>query len=257
MNSRFRASTWSYRVDLSPSDTIRLRNVIAAERGYFNALVTGLNGPMRTMGETLRGLTGRWEGIVGLVAETRTDLRNVKAANPGIFAEYADLLFENGRSKIDSKTQVFMDIAAQAGDFNAKARRNMAVEMFKHAREQSAALANTMNREDQVLRYAVETIVPLDPGSKRHVQLPKSAVTVEMVEQDGEKMQKIILPYLTAPIVVPEPPLDWNYLILREDTDGRHTLEMCRETNAQYLLKRTDHVRLQKKRQTRARAGAR
>lgn len=247
--NRFRASSWTYRVELPPADKMNLKKFVAEETAYYNAVVGGLSGPMRTIPDTLAKMTGRWETLVGEVAATGIDVRSIKpTAIPVGLDRYRDLLFQDNRLSVDTKTMLIFDIVAQAGAVHPEVRRGMAIELVKNARDQSALLTAKINREDQVYRFAVETLTPHDYSTKRHVQLPRSVLAVE----EGEDGQTTIrVPYFTSPITVQTPPIPWSYLILRSDDDGKCTMEMSRETSP-YLARRSDtsSLRRAKRRKT-------
>jgi hypothetical protein len=235
-----RSSSWIARVTLPSADTIRLRQYISQEMHYFNALVAGFGGPMRTMPETFAAMTGRLESLFGEVAASYVDVRSLKEDNlPVQFKPYADLLFKDGKSAIDTRTMLLFDIARSNASIDASVRRGLAIEMLRHAREQSAHIASPQNREDQVYKFAVETVTPLEPRNKRHLQLPKSAVNTAT----KDARLAIGLPYIRTPIIIPAPTTSWNYITLRDDDDGSHpgqwAIELSQES-PMYLLRKTD-----------------
>lgn len=244
-----RTSSWSYVVNLSPSDTMRARAAISEELHYYNGLVEGFSGPIRTMGSLLKTMTGRWEMLLCEIAGGGYDVRRYKRDTlPDALKPYTDLIFTpEGALAIDLKTLLLLDVGRAAGEIAPAARKAMASEMLRAARDQSAAFANTLNREDQVYKFAVETLSPLDSKMKRHLQLPRSACkTAELAGTTA-----IMLPYLSAPLHVASPPVAWNYLYLRDSDDparsGQWNLELAKETFA-YALKRTDSFSSRKKR---------
>jgi hypothetical protein len=235
-----RSSSWTARITLPSADTIRLRQYISQEMHYFNALVAGFGGPMRTMPETFAAMTGRLESLFGEVASSYADVRSLKEGSlPDRFKPYTDLLFKDGKSAIDTRTMLLFDIAGSAANIDTSVRRGLATEMLRHAREQSAQIANPQNREDQVYKFAVETMTPLEGRNKRHLQLPKSAVNTATKDD----RLAIGLPYIRTPIIIPAPTTPWNYITLRDDDDGTQpgqwAIELSQETSM-YLLRKTD-----------------
>ena len=228
--SVIRSSSWSYRIVLSPTDRLRLKHFISHETAYFNALVNGLAGPLRTMSSTLKEMTGAWEEVWGLAAMHSVNPLQEKVL-PKAFAAHAELLAAE-----DTKKSLLLDVAASKASISYVVRRAMAIEVLRHAREQSISY-NAVSEGDQVYRYALETLTPLQPGQKRHVQLPKGSYTQAKGEREDELVLSI--PYFGEPIKVAVPPVQWNMLIVREDQDGGITLELSREST-QYLVKRTD-----------------
>lgn len=236
--SNIKSSSWSYRIDLSPQDKLRVRHFIAEEMNYFNTLVNGFAGPIRTMPDTIKSLTGRWEEFVGLVAAHQCNPYTTAVRNhPQAFLPFADLY-----GSLDPKKSLLLEVVATPGTLSYLTRRAMAIEMLRFAREQAAAYADTLKTESQVYRYAVETLSPLEASQKRHVQLPRGAIRIEQIaERPNVPATELILnvPYLKDPVIIPAPPLQWNMAILRDDGDGQWTLELSKESNT-YLLKRTD-----------------
>jgi hypothetical protein len=207
---------------------------------YFNALVAGFGGPMRTMPETFAAMTNRLESLFGEVAQSYADVRSLKEDDlPARFKPYADLLFKDGKSAIDTRTMLLFDIARSVSSIDPSVRRGLAVEMLRHAREQSAHIANPQNREDQVYKFALETVTQLEPRNKRHLQLPKSALVT--ATKDGR--MAIGLPYIRTPLHISAPTTSWNYVTLRDDDDGTNpgqwTIELSQETSM-YLLRKID-----------------
>lgn len=228
--SVIRSSSWSYRITLTPTDKLRLKHFIGHETAYFNALVNGLAGPLRTMPGTFKDMTGQWEEVFALAATHSINPMNEKVL-PKPFQAYAELL-----ASADAKKSLLLDVAATKASLSYVVRRAMAVEVLRHAREQSASY-NSVSEGEQVYRYALETLSALQPGQKRHVQLPKGSYTQAKGEREDELV--LTIPYFSEPIKVAVPPVHWNMLIVREDQDGGITLELSKES-AQYLVKRTD-----------------
>ena len=227
---------------------MRARAAITEELRYYNGLVAGFSGPIRTMPDLMKSMTGRWEPLFADIAATGLDVRRYKPDTlPEVLKPFADLIFMDGKLAIDLRRLLLLDVGRVASDVNPLVRRAMAGEMLKAARDQAAAFANTLNREDQVYKFAVETLSPLDPKMKRHLQVPRSACkTAELAGTTA-----ILLPYLSTPIHVASPPVQWNYLYLRDTDDaarsGQWFLELAKESFG-YALKRTDSFASRKKR---------
>ena len=235
-----RNTTWSFILSLSATDAARARRFIAEEIIYYNALVDGLSGPLRTMSATIQAMTGRLETLFGEVAATGVDVRTLKEDDlPSGLASLRDVIFRDGKLNIDIRTLLILDVARQPSAISGHVRRGMAIEMLRAARDQAAVLSNTLNRDDQVYKFAVEALSPIDPRSKRHLQLPRAAL--KTVDHGGKTA--IAVPYLATPLHIPTPPIQWNYLVLRDDEatgrTGQWTMELSKETG-HYGLKKTD-----------------
>lgn len=231
--SHIRSSNWSYRIELGAQDKIRAKFFIAEETKYFNALVTGLAGPLRTMPDTLASLTGRWEELFGLAASHGINPLDTAAKKwPKAYARYADLI----EGENDAKKSLLFGIATSPATLSHIVRKNMAIEILRHTREQSAAISNPLVGEGSVYHFAVEVLSPFEDGQKRHVQVPVNALKRETAEDGHISIQ---LPYLGKSLTLPIPPVEWNMAVLREDRDGSHTLELSREISS-YNVKRVD-----------------
>ena len=234
------SQSWITRSDLTTHDRLRLRRFIAAERGYYNMLLDGLAGPIRTMPDAVKKFTGRMESLLAIVAAARIDLSNLKAdAIPAPLAPYADLLFVDGRPALDAKVMLILDLVRKEGAIHPHTRAGLAVEMIRYAIDQIAILNRTSlpSSEDASYKYSIRMLTPLDERNKRHVQLPKTAVGIA-TEEDGTTLT---IPYLGAPLKIATPQREWNYAVIREDDDGRMTVELSKEST-RYLLRRFDTV---------------
>lgn len=234
---RFEPTIWTTPVALTLGDAQRLARAIAEEIRYYNGLIAGLNGPQRTMPDTFKTLTGRLEQAFGAVAASGRAVSSCRAEHlPGELAAYRDLLFENDRPRLDTKTRMLLDVAAAPAVLPPETRRAMAVEMLKAFREQSAALTSTLHRNDQVYRRAFEMLVPIDTRVKRHLQMPRAALRVD--ESDAALVLRV--PGVAEPLRLPPAPLTWNIAVLRPDATGWN-LELRRES-APYLVRLFDPV---------------
>jgi hypothetical protein len=224
--SQTRSSGWSYQIELNGHPNIILKRAIAAEMNYFNTLLNGVAGPLRTIPETFREMTGRYENLFGEVAALGSHPRNFKTLPPSL-APYADLI-----KNLDVRKSLLLDLAASPGAVLTSVRRAMAIEMLRYAREQSNAFGNTLTRADQVHAFAVQTMQVHDTRTKRHLQLPASALKVER----GDHTTQVTLPWGVV-LSFPTPPRAWNFMVLRDDDHGRWTIEL---SNSGYQLRRQD-----------------
>jgi hypothetical protein len=215
---------WTYRIQLSPRDHLNLRAVVVQERKYFNGLITALNGPLRTMSDTLKTLGGAYETVFGEIAATGQSVDVVMAA-------------DRFRSVVrNPKVNLILEAARASGVIHPDVRRVMAVEVLRTARETSAAMHNTLMREDQVYRHAVETLSVHDDRTKRHVQLPRSLVEIT---EAGQGNIAIRTPYTTTDIIVYAPRGNWTIMTLREDEGNWWVMELS-DTASGYLVRKSD-----------------
>jgi hypothetical protein len=236
-----RSTSWSYRITLKPHDQIRVRHFIEQERAYFNAVVTGLAGPLRTMPGTLQAMNGRLEDLFGLAAAHAVNPTQVRPEKRHkAFATFRELI-----ASADLRTSLLFDIAASPATLSHAVRKNLAIEALRYAKDQSVAISDAA-MIDGTYRFAIQSLQPMDATQKRHVQMPRSTVTV--TETDTEITLK--LPYTVDPITVAKPPVNWNLAILRDDGQGNFTLELCQES-AGYDLRRSDASGFKKRRPAR------
>lgn len=233
---------WSYRVNASTKDLQRLRIFVREEVHYHNALVSGLNGPIRSMPDVFRDLIGANEKIYAEVAAYAVDLRQARSL-PASLEPYRDTIYENGTLKLSPKMMIVLDVVKTPSNLHVEARRSMAMTFLSSAKDQSAAFHNTLsenNRLGHVYKYAPETLQAVDEQIKRHVQLPKSAI--KMTENGRNVVFKF--PYMMEEFTIPAPQILWNKIYMRElikpdgQSSGMIMLEFASESH--YDMRRVD-----------------
>lgn len=245
-HSRAAYGIWSQFLDLSPEQSLRLRSFAAQERAYYNALVEGFSGPIRTMAETITHVHDRYPGLFGFVAETGCDVRTLRREQA---PDIASLFNADGRLGIGPRDALIFDIAAAPAVLHTKVRRAMALAMLAHAKEQADALANPL--PDHGYRFAITMLSSHEERTKRHLQMQRSLLKIS----DKEGRTTITLPYFAVAVEIATPRVAWNYAMLRWNGDPERpnawVLELSQES-APYLLGRSDPVRRAKKRQPQA-----
>lgn len=225
-----RSTSWSYQITLKPHDQIRVRHFIDHERAYYNAVITGLAAPLRSMPATLQAMTGRLEDLYGLAAAHALNPTQVKAEKrPKAFASFKELI-----ASADMRTSLLFDIAAKPATLHHAVRKAIAVEALRYAKDQSVAISDAA-QIDGTYRFAIQSLQPLEREQKRSVQMPRSTITV--TETETEITLKF--PYTLDAVTVSKPPVNWNMAHLRDDGAGTFTLELAQES-ASYNLRRTD-----------------
>ena len=210
---------------------MRVRFFVEQETAYLNGLVNGFGGPIRTMPEVLRTMTGRWEELYGLCASHGITPVNARPNGlPLAFKPFSDLI-----ASASVKQSLLFEIASQPATLAHGVRRVMAVEVLRHARTQAEALSQPML--DGTYRSLVEVLSPMEIGQKRHVQVPRSEVRLS--GDHDEAAIAIQFPYLNTKIEIIPPNFAWTTAILREDDDGGVVLELVREP-APYNPRRVD-----------------
>lgn len=235
---RYEPTIWTTPLPLTTGDMQRLARSIAEEMRYYNGLIAGLNGPQRTMPDTFKNLVGKMENLFGAIAASGHQISTLTPSSvPVELNAFRDVLFDSdGKSKLDVKTRMILDVAAAPGVLPPETRREIAMEMLRTFRNQSEALSGTLLREDQVYRRSVETLVPIDMKVKRHLQIPRSALTV--IEHADDIVLHI--PGVQSPAKLPVPPLAWNIAVIRPDSE-QWSLELRKES-VPYMLRLFDPI---------------
>jgi hypothetical protein len=248
---------WSYRITVTPKDIQRLRIFVREEIHYHNALVAGLTGPVRSMPDVFRDLTGIYERIYAEVAAYAVDLTQAKSL-PASLESLRDAIYDkDGKIILPSKMMIILDVAKTPANLHNEARRNMALSFLNAAKDQSSAFHNTLsdtNRLGQVYKYASETFQAVDAQTKRHVQLPSTAMRAT------ESGRNLILkfPYMVDEFTIPLPQIKWNKIYMRELTrpdgmsSGTVMLEFASDTA--YDHRRTDALPFTRKKVRKDRA---
>lgn len=225
----YQKTYWSNKIELDGTDLRRLKYFIGEELSYYNALVAGLAGPMRSMPEAVASLE-RYEGLMGEVARSRTGLASIKKnALPANFKPFEHVLFdEAGRIALDGKALFLAEVFAKPGTLNIDVRRNMAISVMRETRRHSKTiLAETA---------LVEALEPIEPANKRHVQIPRSAIKIVSENKEAITLK---LPYFEAELTIRPPSGGWNYAYVRVDFEGIVSLDLTHEENP-YALRKQD-----------------
>lgn len=239
---RFEPTIWTTPIQLSSGDMMRLTRTIAEEIRYYNGLIAGLNGPQRTMPDTFKTLVGSLENVFGAIAASGYQISSGHPDRlPAELSPFKTTLFENGKSKLDAKTRMVLDVAATPGALQPETRKEMAMEMLRTFRNQSEALNSPLLHGDQIYRRSVETLVPIDSRVKRHLQMPRSAIGVT----EKEDVTELTIPGVASTITIPAPPLRWNIAVFRPDPTGWN-LELRRE-GVSYMVRLFDPIPSRKK----------
>ena len=203
-------SYWQTPVQLNPLDRKRLSFFISQELGYYNAIVSGFAGPMRSMPSTF-AQTATLEEFFAAAAVNQTVSEN---------------------AAVDSRVLMLARIVATKAVLHADVRRNLALAVLRECRAQSRALS------EPSLSSLIETLQPIDPAMKRHVQIPRSAMTVK----EGDKHEVVVqLPYFSEPLTLTRPNSSWNYAYARIGLDGAISVDLAFE-NSSYVLRKMDRA---------------
>ncbi len=200
---------WTVDAFVEPSDKTSIRMFVRHEIAYYNALLASMGSRLRTMPE---------------VFDEVSDNLIIDTAVRGVAAIPAD---------ISERNRLFLEAinGPAARNIHPATRAAMAVEMLRAHRQQ----AETMRRPET----PVSLLSPHDGRVKRHVQLPRPAVT--LIGDDS-----IRIPYARKPILLKGvfPKTGWNLVVIRDmdrpgAAPGPWSVEFRNETS-DYLLRMTD-----------------
>lgn len=258
--------SWQFEVNINPSEQSKLKAFMKHELDYYNAIVNGLSSRMRTMPEVLLETN---EDIIRLYlacAETGFDpykiflMRNLDFAEgeepalPKQVEPFRKILFgfnNAGERRLTDRIALMCQLFGSPAIVHGTVRRNMAqeiIEFFKTNTRITRQAVPSHLQSEQIFKSAPQTLEIHDILKKRHLQVPKSIVTVEWDEENEISLFKI--PYYTRKIKVPsinflDGITTWNYLILHQ-TPGKIALNNTpwvldlRTIQHRYLLKYTD-----------------
>jgi hypothetical protein len=141
--------------------------------------------------------------------------------------------------------------AGNTNGVHPEVRRNMALEMLRHYQEQSKIMTQGVpksQREEFSHRAAMSFLESLDEIRKRHVQVPRSIVSVKWDEKEGHTT--IRTPYTLKPIVLENFNLSepgWNLMILHQQPGSMITknspwLADFKKDSSGYLLRYVDQT---------------
>lgn len=234
--SNTRHTRWSFEAVVDAADKVRLRGFVRNEIAYYNALLGGFASRLRTMPDIFTEVN---EDLLGEVAAHGYNLRAFTSETlPASLKRFKNVVFFEDRLALSDRVLLLLDAVSVGAILHPETRRAIAIEMLRAHRQQADALSRTSSRVDQVLTAPVELLHPLEPRTKRHIQLPARAMTVYA---DGKAIGTA---YNNKPIVLhPAIPADakWDVVIIRENDrpDKPWTVEL-RQDRASYLLRQTD-----------------
>lgn len=258
--------SWQFEVNIDPAEHTKLKAYMKHELDYYNLLVNGLASRMRTMPEVLLEAN---EDIIRLYlscAETSFDpykiflmrkLDFVEGEEPSLpkqIEPFRKILFgvnNAGERRLTDRIALMCQLFGSPAIVHSTVRRNMAkeiIEFFKTNTKITRQAVPGHLRNEQIFKSAPQTLEIHDILKKRHLQIPKSIVTVEWDEENEVSLFKI--PYYARKIEVPsinflDGVTTWNYLILHQ-SPGKIALSRTpwvldvRSIQYRYLLKYTD-----------------
>jgi hypothetical protein len=233
-----RNSRWTLEATVDPNDKSRLRGFVRNEIAYFNALLAAFSSRLRTMPEVFTEID---HGLLGeIAAHGLGGWQFTQDTLPRHLSKFKTALFTEGKLTLSDNARLLLADVSNSIVLHPSVRREMALEVLKAHVRQSDALRRGSSRIDEVLAAPVELLHPIESRTKRHIQLPRSAVHL------SENGATIATAYNAVPIAL-NPPLpkefQWNLLVLRdEDRPGepRAWVAEFRNEKTAYLVKLSD-----------------
>ena len=239
-------------VTVDPNDKNRLERFFKEETKYYNHLVSGFSSRVRSFPEHIRELDDTWQKIFTYVAEYQDSLKNYVNATkdtelPKSLIPYKNTLLNH----LTERKIVLTDIAAGPGTLLPIVRRNMAIEVLRHYREQAERILtpgnNSTTDEGSLYKVAPEMLQEVDNTNKRHLQIPK--IGLKIVWNQTDEITEIHSSYTAKPILLPIINLvehsNWNYMILHQQpgklpTPSTPWMIDIKKISNNYMLKYVD-----------------
>lgn len=217
-------------VDIDATDQQRLKAFMAQELNYYNTLVNALTPRCLTFPETILALHEDWITVFGQIAYEGRSIKNLEYAKPDAELTEGQEPYRKFLVGKDSQGNRFMtesmfsimSAAAAPATLHPVVRRNMAVAIIKHLKEQaSRVISRNQDGIGDAYKVAPEMLQTYEFAQKRHLQMPRS--TLYSVKWNSEKeCTEISHCYSSNPLVVPKVNLEsdnnWNLLILHQQT---------------------------------------
>lgn len=253
--SNARSDRFESVVQIAPKDKVRLESFSKQETAYYNSLVNLFSSRTRAFPETILGLTDAEIKLYLDIAKYGIPVTPIlRSGNrdsvPAVYEKYTELLFgkKENPSKMSFEKSSVLDISSSPATLIPEIRVNMAKEMLEHYTVQCNKItASVPASQDSAYREPVELLTELNFQQKRHVQIPKSCLSLKW--DDENKQTLIWCQYFTEAVVLKDTNLlamhDWNYIILHQDNIEKITpmtpwVINLRKIKHNYLIKMID-----------------
>lgn len=228
---------WSFPATIDQSDKARLRAFVRNEINYFNEILLGFSSRLRTSPDVFSEVN---EAMLGEIAAGAYQIRNFTADTlPENLVKFKSVIYQDGKIALSERVLLLLDVVVSPTVLHPATKRAMAIEFLREHVRLASALSRTTAKIDQVLQHPVELLPSAEARTKRHIQLPKSAVSITA--------NGVITAYNSKPIMLknaPPPEANWNLLILRdEDRPGEAVngwVAEFRQEKTDYLPRLTD-----------------
>jgi hypothetical protein len=257
MDNKFRE--WSVGFEPEPADKARLKQFMKQELAYYNALIEGLSPRARTFPQSLLDLHKDWENLWDTIAEHGVDLKAYYRAKPD--AELPEHLEKHrkhlvglntqGKRFLDDRMYSIMSLAGSPGVLHPMVRKSMAnliLDYFKDQAGKFTSYNETAMGEQDVYRKPIDLLSIQDLVSKRHLQLPRSALR-GVYYDEKEDISEVFHPYSDNPIIIEGHNVaannHWNLVIIHQQPGYEVTPKDAwiiefRRSQEPYLIKYLD-----------------
>lgn len=246
-------------VNVAASDKARLREFMKQELHYYNTLVEGLGPRARTFPETLLGLHKDWENLWTALAIGAHNVKAYERATedaplPADLEPHRKMLLgrdSKGERFLNDRMLNIMQLAGTAATIHPHVRRNMANIILEFYKDQSAKLIKRNDDaigEEDLYSKPVELLVQHDMVTKRHLQIPRSALNAVYYYKERD-LTEVYHPYSSNPLIIEGHDLEnnnfWNFLIIHQQTgveavNSTPWVVDIKHTQVPYLIKYQD-----------------
>lgn len=263
---KFQRRTWQFEVDIDHNEHAKLKQFMKVELGYYNDLVSGLSSRMRSTPEALLEANDDLKKLYVTCAELSFDpyylflLRKLTFEEgqepelPKQLETYRKLFLgstDKGVRRFTDRIALMCQLFASKAPIIPAVRRNMAEEILEFYQKQAKAKMQSVPKNlqvDQLYKNAPQSLEILDVIRKRHLQIPKSAITVKWNETT--ESTEFTIPYCLQKLIVPNTNFEtenkqWNLVILHQIPGSIPKLSTpwvldIRNVPEKYLIKYTD-----------------
>lgn len=235
-------------------DQKRLQAFFMHELALYNTLIEAFESRTRAFPKQISAITDSQIQLLATLCEHGLQLKDLANPDMKLPERIKNLLpsLQDAQGRLDLPshlTYVFDTILKQKFAVIPQTRRQMITDLLQFFREQADILKDPQKSEIMEVAYRVppSNISKQDIQTKRHLQIPRQAVTIKYNhEQD---LSEITTPVTNKPIQVLGTNLNefnrWTTMVLRQEP-GRYVshdtpwIAEFKDTNNKYLIKLTD-----------------
>lgn len=250
---------WQVEIEIPASDKIRLQKVMNVELEYYNRVNENILNKIRTSPSFLLNINEKLERLYSQVSYLGYNIRPLYLARgktlenfelPEQLMEFKELLLlsdKNGNRNVSESFLLLLEAVGYNNGLHPQTRKNMSLEILKFYKEQSKIVEGSNKVTDEyAYKSSLLFLENMDRIRKRHIQLPREAVSIAWLE--SENHSKIKIPYLGTTIKIENINLyesGWNILVIHQEPGGYPTsktpwIAEFRKDKLSYLIKYID-----------------